>query len=116
MPYSASPDISAVFRALADPTRRQVVERLCHGPAAMTTLAAPFDMQLPSFAQHLGVLERAGLVRSEKRGRVRTYALAPTALEAAQHWLSAQRALWEQRLDQLEEFLAHPEPPSNVHD
>ena len=94
-----------MFQALADPTRRAVVERLCNGPAAMSTLAQPFDMALPSFAQHLDVLERCGLVRSRKHGRVRTYRLAPQPLKMAEHWMSAQRALWERRLDQLDDFL-----------
>ncbi len=71
----------------------------------MSELARPFDMALPSFAQHLSVLERASLVRSRKRGRVRTYRLAPKALVAADAWLNAQRALWTQRLDQLDAYL-----------
>lgn len=98
-------DVGRVFRALGDPTRRAVVERLCDGPAAMSELARGFDMALPSFAQHLGVLEGCGLVRSQKRGRVRTYELTPAALEAGEQWLSRQRSLWERRLDQVGAFL-----------
>lgn len=98
-------DLSRVFQALADPTRRAVVTRLCAGPAAVSELARPFAMALPSFAQHLDVLERAGLVRSRKRGRVRTYALAPRRLQAAERWMQRQRARWETRLDQLDAFL-----------
>jgi DNA-binding transcriptional ArsR family regulator len=97
--------LTHVFQALADPTRRAVLERLTRGPAAVSELAQPFRMALPSFTQHLGVLEDCGLVRSRKRGRVRTYALAPRPLKAAEHWLSARRAQWERRLDSLNDFL-----------
>nr|MDT0664581.1 metalloregulator ArsR/SmtB family transcription factor [Micromonospora sp. DSM 115978] len=97
--------LDGVFHALADPTRRQVVERLGRGPATTSVLARPFDMALPSFTQHMGVLERSGLVASEKNGRVRTYRLAPQPLEELGSWLAAQRALWNQRLDQLDALL-----------
>lgn len=97
--------IDEVFKALADPTRRKVIERLVAGPAATSELAAPFDMALPSFTQHLSVLERAGLVTSHKQGRTRTYRLSPAGLDAADGWLADQRRLWEQRLDQLDAFL-----------
>ena len=104
------PDQSArldrVFRALADPTRRAVLARLGSGPAAMGELAQPFRMALPSFAQHLDVLEDCGLVRSRKKGRVRTYRLAPQPLKAAEQWMARQRAIWERRLDQLDNYLA----------
>lgn len=101
-----STSLSRVFHALSDPTRRAVISRLSRGPAAMSELARPFDMALPSFAQHLSVLERASLVRSRKRGRVRTFRLAPKALVTADAWLNAQRALWTKRLDQLDTYLA----------
>ena len=97
--------LTGVFHALTDPTRRAVLERLTRGPAAVSELAQPFKMALPSFVQHLGVLENCGLVRSKKQGRVRTYTLVPQPLTAAEHWLSAQRALWERRLDSLDNFL-----------
>jgi DNA-binding transcriptional ArsR family regulator len=71
----------------------------------MTELAQPFDMALPSFSQHLDVLERCGLVRSRKTGRIRTYQLAPQPLKAAEHWMVRQRAVWERRLDQLDSYL-----------
>ncbi|SET46726.1 ArsR/SmtB family transcription factor [Stigmatella erecta] len=100
--------LTRVFQALADPTRRAVLERLSTGPAAMSELAQPFQMALPSFAQHLNVLEDCGLVRSRKRGRVRTFQLAPQPLEAAQDWLAQQRAVWERRLDQLDQYLDEP--------
>lgn len=99
-------ELDLVFQALADPTRRAVVARLARGPAAVTELARPFSMALPSFVQHLDVLERAGLASSRKRGRVRTYELVPTRLRHAQDWLAAQRDLWRRRLDQLDEHLA----------
>lgn len=98
-------ELDQVFKALADPTRRQVIERLVSGPASTMELARPFDMALPSFTQHLGVLERAGLVTSTKSGRVRTYQLAPVALELADGWLAEQRRTWERRLDQFDDFV-----------
>ncbi len=97
--------LDRVFRALADPTRRAVLRRLAAGTAAVSTLAAPFDMALPSFLQHLDVLETSGLVRSEKKGRVRTYRIAPGPLRAAESWMSQQRDLWERRLDQLDRYV-----------
>ena len=97
--------LDRVFNALADPTRRAVLERLTGGPAPVSELAQPFDMALPSFTQHLNVLEGCGLVRSEKTGRVRTYRLVPRPLQAAEHWMVAQRAIWETRLDQLDSYL-----------
>lgn len=107
MPNHSS--LGSVFQALADPTRRAVVERLTHGPASVTELAQPYRMALPSFVQHLGVLERSGLVRSHKKGRVRVYALEPAALTEAVDWLAQQRSSWEQRLDQLDQHLIEGE-------
>jgi DNA-binding transcriptional ArsR family regulator len=98
-------ELTRVFHALTDPTRRAVLERLTRGPAAVSELAQPFKMALPSFVQHLGVLEDCGLVRSKKEGRVRTYTLAPQPLKAAENWLLAQRLEWERRLDALDDFL-----------
>lgn len=92
----------AVFTALANPTRRRVLERLAVGPAAVSELAAPFDMQLPSFVQHLAVLEESRLVRSSKRGRVRTYEIAPERFQVLEHWLAEQRRTWEARLDRFD--------------
>jgi DNA-binding transcriptional ArsR family regulator len=97
--------VDPIFRALADPTRRHVLERLSRSPASVSELAAPFEMALPSFLQHLRILEDSGLVRSSKIGRVRTYKLAPKRLKAAEDWLSRQRSLWERRLDQLDAYL-----------
>lgn len=101
-PASREGRIGGVFHALADPTRRAVVERLSAGPASTSELARPFGMALPSFAQHLGVLEAAGLVRSSKEGRSRHYRLVPAPLRAAEGWIADQRRLWERRLDRLE--------------
>jgi DNA-binding transcriptional ArsR family regulator len=98
-------ELDRVFKALSDPTRRGVVERLVVGSASTSELAEPFAMALPSFAQHLDVLERAGLVTSTKTGRVRTYELVPAALGIADGWLAEQRRLWERRLDQLDDLL-----------
>jgi DNA-binding transcriptional ArsR family regulator len=97
--------LERVFQALADPTRRAVVERLGRGPAATSELARPFDMALPSFLQHLGVLEKAALVTSKKEGRVRTYRLTPQPLQAVEDWMTTQRQLWERRLDQFDEYV-----------
>ena len=98
-------ELSRVFYALSDPTRRAVLTRLSDGPASVSELARPFEMALPSFLQHLGVLEECGLVRSRKQGRVRTYRPTPRPLAAAEHWIEQRRALWEQRLDQLDDYL-----------
>jgi DNA-binding transcriptional ArsR family regulator len=98
-------DLNRVFQALADPTRRAVLERLTNGPASMSELAQPFNMALPSFSQHLDVLENCGLVRSQKAGRVRTYQLEPQPLQVAEQWITEQRAIWESRLDQLDDYL-----------
>ena len=103
MVHSAAAD--DVFHALANPTRRKVLERLSSGPATVSDLAARFDMQLPSFVQHLGVLEQSRLVRSKKRGRVRTYEIAPRRFKVAEDWLSARRELWEARLDQFDKYV-----------
>jgi DNA-binding transcriptional ArsR family regulator len=102
---TAQDSMDDVFSALSDPTRRRVLELLSRSPASVSELAEPFDMALPSFVQHLGVLEACGLVRSTKAGRVRTYQLAPRRLQVAESWLVRQRNLWERRLDQLDQYL-----------
>jgi len=102
VPNQQVTQLNGVFRSLADPTRRAIIERLSRGPAPVTELARPFKMALPSFAQHLDVLEDSGLVKSRKLGRVRTYRLQPAPLERADAWLNRQRAHWERRLDQLD--------------
>jgi DNA-binding transcriptional ArsR family regulator len=102
---SQSTELDDVFQALSHPARRDVVRRLSTGAAAVSELAEPFDMALPSFLQHLQVLEACGLVDSEKVGRVRTYRLTPTPLRAARGWLDEQKAIWERRLDQLDDYV-----------
>ena len=103
MVQSAAAD--EVFRALANPTRRQVLERLSVGPATVSELAEPFDMQLPSFVQHLSVLEQSRLVTSNKRGRVRTYEIAPERFEVAEDWLTTRRQEWEARLERFDRYV-----------
>jgi DNA-binding transcriptional ArsR family regulator len=96
------PDLSALFQALSDPTRRGIVERLARGPATVGELAGPVPAALPTVLAHLKKLEAAGLVASRKDGRVRTCALVPGALAPAQDWLARQRAEWQGRLDRLD--------------
>jgi DNA-binding transcriptional ArsR family regulator len=91
--------LNTFFGALSDPTRRAVLEKLVLGPATVSDLAAPHDMALPTFMRHLGVLEKAGLVRSIKKGRVRTCHLEAAPLLEAQGWLAWQRQIWENCLD-----------------
>jgi DNA-binding transcriptional ArsR family regulator len=100
-----SADLDRLFHALADPARRAMVERLSRGPAPVSELARPLPMSLPAAMQHLGVLETAGLVRSEKSGRVRTCAINPAALSQAEQWINARRIEWEHRLNRLGEYL-----------
>ena len=97
--------VDEVFKALSDSTRRGVLQELGKRSASVSELAAPFDMALPSFVQHLNVLEKSGLVTSKKNGRVRTYHLAPAQLKLAENWLAQQRSTWEQRLDRLDAHL-----------
>ena len=97
--------LNRVFQALSDPTRRAILERLGAGRASTTELARPFKMALPSFIQHLDVLQECGLVQSHKRGRVRTFELRQQPLKQAEQWMAAQRSLWERRLNQLDQFL-----------
>jgi DNA-binding transcriptional ArsR family regulator len=94
-----------VFYALANSTRRKVLEQLSVGPATVSELAAPFDMKLPSFVQHLSVLEQSRLVKSKKRGRVRTYEIAPERFKVVEDWLTARRRLWEARLDRFDQYV-----------
>lgn len=101
-----------MFQALADPTRRGLVERLSRGPASVGELAAPLQMSLPAVMQHLQVLEASGLIRSEKQGRVRTCRVEPQGLQLVETWINERRIGWERRLDRLGDFLAeNPEDP-----
>lgn len=98
--------LDRTFAALADPTRRAIVERLQRGPATVTELAAPHPMALPSFMKHLTVLSTAGLVTTTKRGRVRECTLVPAALDETADWIEARRAVWSTRLTALDAALA----------
>jgi DNA-binding transcriptional ArsR family regulator len=104
MPATAV-NLDLTFQALADPTRRSMVERLSRGPASVSELAQPYAMSLPAVVQHLAMLENSGLVRSEKVGRVRTCRMEPAALGLAEQWFTQRRAEWDQRLDRLGEHL-----------
>jgi DNA-binding transcriptional ArsR family regulator len=103
-------EIDRVFHALADPNRRVIVERLTRGPATVSDLARPLPMSLPAVVQHLEVLQTSGLVRSEKRGRVRTCRLEPEALRPVEQWIGARRSDWERRLDRLGDYLTEGTP------
>ena len=105
--------LDLVFQALADPTRRVMVERLSRGPASVGELAQPLAMSLPAVIQHLKVLEASGLVRSEKAGRVRTCRIVPAALRTAEQWIALRRANWERRLDRLGDYLAEQDDQPN---
>lgn len=94
-----------VFYALSNATRRKILEQLSVGPATVSDLAAPFEMKLPSFVQHLTVLERSRLVKSKKLGRVRTYEISPEQFRVVEDWLGEQRKLWESRFDRFDEYV-----------
>jgi DNA-binding transcriptional ArsR family regulator len=98
-------DLSLLFHALADPTRRSILRRLAQGPAPVTDLAQPTGLRLPTVMRHLSVLEEAGLIATSKEGRVRTCAIDPEALSPVRTWLDEQRALWEGRLDRLDDYV-----------
>ncbi|HEV7943322.1 MAG TPA: metalloregulator ArsR/SmtB family transcription factor [Solirubrobacteraceae bacterium] len=105
-PAPGGAEIDLLFQALADPSRRAMVDRLIRGPASVSELGAPLAMSLPAVVQHLNVLQASGLVRSKKLGRVRTCSIQPTALRAAEQWIADRRTAWEQSLDRLGEYLA----------
>src|SRR6187401_616720 len=94
-----------VFYALSNSTRRKILEQLSVGPASVSDLAAPFDMKLPSFVQHLSVLEQSRLVKSKKRGRIRTYEIAPERFKVAESWLTERRRMWESRFDRFDDYV-----------
>jgi DNA-binding transcriptional ArsR family regulator len=100
-----SSSLDRAFQALADPTRRGLLARLSRAPASVSELARPLAISLPAVMQHLRLLEKSGLVRSEKKGRVRTCTIEPGALGAAEAWIAQQRAIWESRLDRFEDYL-----------
>jgi len=99
------PDLSLLFHALADSTRRSILTRLAEGPVRVTDLAGPTGLALPTVMRHLSVLEDAGLISSSKDGRVRTCAVVPEALDPMRTWLEEQRVMWEARLDRLDAFV-----------
>lgn len=103
---SQPPNLDLMFQALADPSRRAIVERLSLGETSVSELAKPLAMSLPAVMQHLQVLETSGLVTSQKVGRVRTCRIDPDALTMAERWINDRRATWERRLDRLGRFLA----------
>lgn len=100
-----SPNLDAAFHALADPTRRAILGRLVRGPTAVSALAQPFAMGLPAFLKHLRVLERDGLITTEKSGRVRTCRVNAAQLAAAEGWLATQRSLWQASADRLADYV-----------
>jgi DNA-binding transcriptional ArsR family regulator len=102
-------NVNRVFHALGDPTRRAIVEKLSEGPISVSRLAKPLDMTLAAVVQHLQVLEKSGLVRTEKVGRVRTCQIEPRGLTVAERWIDDRRSLWEKRLDRLGDLLAEPD-------
>lgn len=99
------PDLSLLFHALADATRRAMLGQLARGPARVTELAGPTGLRLPTVMRHLSVLEEAGLIATSKDGRVRTCAIRPDAMEPARTWIEQQRAVWDARLDRLDAFV-----------
>lgn len=99
------PELSLLFHALADSTRRAILSRLARGPARVTDLAGPTGLRLPTVMRHLSVLEEAGLIATSKYGRVRTCAIVPEAMEPVRTWIDEQRTVWEARLDRLDAFV-----------
>lgn len=100
-----SPDLSLLFQALADPTRRAILTRLAEGSATVSELAGPTGLRLPTVMRHIAILEEAGLIATSKDGRVRTCAMVPEALAPVRTWLDEQRAIWEARLDRLDDYV-----------
>jgi len=109
-----SPSLDRAFQALADPVRRGMLARLSRGPASVSELARPLSISLPAVLQHLKALEASGLVATKKTGRVRTCRIEPAALSAAEHWIAAQRATWEARIDRFEDHLATIQPKEKM--
>jgi DNA-binding transcriptional ArsR family regulator len=105
-----SSSLDRAFQALADPARRGMLARLSRGPASVSELAKPLAMSLPAVLQHLQALETSGLIRSEKKGRIRTCSIEPTALSSAERWIADQRTAWEARLDRFEHHLSTIKP------
>lgn len=110
MKLQESSKLNQIFFALADPSRRGMIDRLSEGPASVSELARPLDMALPAVVKHLAVLEAGGIVLSEKAGRVRTYRIAPDALGAVEAWLEVRKARLNRQFDQLDKYLAAQAP------
>lgn len=113
MTTASADDLDRAFHALADASRRAIVVQLAEGPATVSALAAPLDLKLPSVMQHLDVLQRSGLVRSEKTGRVRTCRLEPARLKTVEDWVAQHRRIWERRLDLLGDVLEQTFPTND---
>jgi DNA-binding transcriptional ArsR family regulator len=109
MSRQATAQVDRVFHALGDATRRAIVERVSQGPISVSKLAKPMEITLAAVVQHLQVLEKSGLVRTEKVGRVRTCRIEPAGLSAAEKWLNERRTIWQRRFDRLGALLAEPE-------
>ena len=103
---NSSTAVDRVFHALAEPTRRAIVEKLSAGPSSVSDLAKPFDMTLAAIVQHLQVLEQSGVIRTEKVGRVRTCRIEPSGISVVEQWVAKRRSMWERRLDRLGGLLA----------
>lgn len=110
-----SDDLSGIFQALADPTRRAVIARLGQGPASVSELASPFDMGLPSFMKHIRLLENSGMIRTKKTGRTRTCVIDRPGLSNAERWLAEQRKIWEAQADRLEAFVMQEQEEEGIH-
>jgi len=107
--HSSIANIDRVFRALGDPTRRAIVEKLCEGPISASQLAEPLAITLAAVVQHLQVLEESGIVHTEKVGRVRTCRIRTQGLSVAEQWIADRRSIWERRFDRLGDLLAEPD-------
>jgi len=105
--------VGRVFHALGDPTRRAMIEKLSEGPISVSRLAEPLDVTLAAVVQHLQVLEKSGLVRTEKAGRVRTCRIEPAGFTVAEQWIQDRRLLWERRLDRLADLLGESDDDRN---
>jgi DNA-binding transcriptional ArsR family regulator len=103
--HSEYDQLDLAFQALADSSRRAMVIRLTRGPATVSQLAAPLQMSMPSVLQHIDVLQRSGLVHSEKVGRVRTCRLEPAPMRTLEHWIAEHRTVWERSFDRLGQVL-----------
>ena len=107
-------DLDRVFHALADPSRRVMVERLSAGPASVSELGRPLEISLAAVLQHVQVLEASGLIRTHKTGRTRTCSIEQAVLRSAESWIAERRTLWERRLDRLGDYLGGTAGPADT--